>query len=151
MRTMPSFDRTFTTSRFLPHAPEAVYAAFEHPERLAAWWGPNGFRNTFGVFEFVPGGRWHFTMHGPDGTDYANRNVFVALEPARRVVIRHDGEPFFTLTVELAGVSGGTQLHWMQVLDDAEVARAVAPIVEPANEQNLDRLVGVLESTAATG
>jgi uncharacterized protein YndB with AHSA1/START domain len=91
---------TFTTSRFVPHAPEAVYAAFERADVLAAWWGPAGFSNTFEVFEFVPGGRWLFTMHGPDGANYANRNVFVVLEPARRVVLRHDGEPFFTLTVE---------------------------------------------------
>jgi uncharacterized protein YndB with AHSA1/START domain len=141
---------TFTTSCFVPHAPEAVYAAFERADLLAAWWGPAGFSNTFEVFEFVPGGRWLFTMHGPDGANYANRNVFVVLEPARRVVLRHDGEPFFTLTVELAPAPGGTQLAWRQVLDDAAVAQAVAAIVEPANEQNLDRLLNMLDNAAAS-
>ena len=34
----------------------------------------------------------------------------------------------------------GTRVDWLQVLDDAELAPQLAPIVEPANEQNLDRL-----------
>jgi hypothetical protein len=139
---------TFTTSRFVPHAPEAVYAAFERADVLAAWWGPAGFSNTFEVFEFVPGGRWLFTMHGPDGANYANRNVFVVLEPARRVVLRHDGEPFFTLTVELAPPPRRRAPAAMRA--GCHRALAVAAIVEPANEQNLDRLLNVLDNAAAS-
>jgi uncharacterized protein YndB with AHSA1/START domain/GNAT superfamily N-acetyltransferase len=136
--------RTFRTQRTLPFAPQAVYAAFEVPQRLAAWWGPEGFSNTFEIFDFAVGGAWRFVMHGPDGRSYPNRNVFQALEPARRVVIRHDGPPYFTLTVLLAPADGGTRVQWEQVFDDAATAQAVAPVVVPANEQNLDRLARVL-------
>jgi uncharacterized protein YndB with AHSA1/START domain/GNAT superfamily N-acetyltransferase len=136
--------RTFRTQRTLPFAPQAVYAAFEVPQRLAAWWGPEGFSNTFETFDFAVGGAWRFVMHGPDGRSYPNRNVFQALEPARRVVIRHDGPPYFTLTVLLAPADGGTRVQWEQVFDDAATAQAVAPVVVPANEQNLDRLARVL-------
>jgi uncharacterized protein len=46
-----NLDAVFETSRTLPHPPAAVYRAFASPEVLAAWWGPNGFTNSFEVFE----------------------------------------------------------------------------------------------------
>jgi uncharacterized protein YndB with AHSA1/START domain len=141
---MPAEDRTFRTSRTVPATPEAIYRAFESPALLAAWWGPDGFANTFERFEFTAGGSWKFVMHGPDGKDYPNESRFVALEPGRRVVIRHDCAPYFTLTVLLVPVAAGTQLTWEQVFDDAGTAQAVRDIVIPANEQNLDRMTRVL-------
>lgn len=145
---MTTEDRTFRTTRTLPHSPEAVFAAFQKPEQLAAWWGPAGFTNTFELFEFKVGGHWQFVMHSPDGQNYANKNVFQALEPGRKVVVRHDCAPYFTLTITLAPASEGTHLTWEQVLDDAATAQAVKHIVIPANEQNLDRLTQVLAQTA---
>jgi uncharacterized protein YndB with AHSA1/START domain len=121
-----------------------VFESIANGGKLARWWGPAGFSNTFHAFDFTPGGRWNFTMHGPDGTDYANENEFTEIEPSQRVVIRHLSKPFFVLTIELAEVSGGTELVWTQVFDDERVAASVAHIVEPSNEQNLDRLAAVL-------
>lgn len=146
---MSTDDRTLSTSRTLPFSPDAVYGSFAAPDVLASWWGPDGFTNTFEVFEFEVGGRWKFVMHGPDGKHYANVSVFTALEPGRRVVIRHDCAPYFTLTVRLAPVAGGTHLTWDQVFDDAATARAVQQIVGSANEQNLDRLTKALASRGA--
>jgi uncharacterized protein YndB with AHSA1/START domain len=117
-----------------------VFAAFESPTRLARWWGPAGFRNTFKTCDFKPGGAWEFTMHGPDGSDYPNLSRFAEIEPERRVVIDHLNEPHFRLTVQLAATSTGTRVLWTQVFEDAAVAAAVRHIVEPSNEQNLDRL-----------
>ena len=64
----------FRSSRTISAAPEAVFAAVENPTRLARWWGPNGFSNTFHPFEFRDGGSWLFTMHGPDGQDHPKRS-----------------------------------------------------------------------------
>lgn len=133
-------DRTFRTSRNLPFTPERLYGAFASADLLAQWWGPDGFSNTFEIFEFRVGGRWTFVMHGPDGKDYANQNLFTALEPGKTVVIRHDCAPYFTLTVRFTPSAQGTHLSWEQVFDDAETAQAVRHIVVPANEQNIDRL-----------
>lgn len=130
---------TFTTTRNIRAEPSAVFAAIKDPTRLARWWGPDGFTNRFDVFEFQAGGRWVFDMVGPDGKVYPNESVFVNIEADRQVVIRHVCQPLFTLTITLASASGGTLVHWEQVLDDAAVAEAVRHIVEPANEQNLDR------------
>ncbi len=146
---MSAEDRTMRTSRTLPFSPVAVYGAFASPDLLAAWWGPDGFTNTFEVFEFKVGGKWEFVMHGPDGKDYLNESVFVQLEPGSKVVIEHVCAPFFTLTISLAPVAEGTRVDWEQVFADATTAQAVKRIVGPANEQNLDRMTRVLAGTKA--
>lgn len=146
---MSTTDKTMRTSRVLPFFPAAIYAAFASPELLAQWWGPEGFTNTFEVFEFKGGGQWKFVMHGPDGNSYPNESVFAALEPDSKIVIEHACAPFFTLTVKLDEVADGTQLSWEQVFVDEATAQAVKHIVEPANEQNLDRLTRVLARSGA--
>src|SRR4051794_38504484 len=66
---------TFETSREVPAPVEQVFAAISNPARLARWWGPAGFTNTFATCEFKTGGRWSFTMHGPNGANYPNESV----------------------------------------------------------------------------
>jgi uncharacterized protein YndB with AHSA1/START domain len=134
------------TQRIIPFSPERVYAAFAEGKTLATWWGPSGFTNEFETFEFKTGGRWKFTMIGPDGHRYANQSIFQELRPAEKVVIRHDCAPYFTLTVRLEPHTGGTMLHWEGVFDDPKVFEAVKHIVIPSNEQNLDRLIEVLRA-----
>lgn len=136
--------RTIHTSRTLPFPPMEVYGAFASPDLLARWWGPDGFTNTFDVFEFKADGKWKFVMHGPDGKHYPNESVFTLLVPGALVVIEHVCAPYFTLTVTLAEVAGGTEVSWVQVFEDAKTAQAVMQIVGQANEQNLDRLTAVL-------
>jgi len=145
MSAEPTPDRVIQLECRLPHPPEAVYAAFVDPARLARWWGPRGFRNSFHSFDFRPGGDWFFTMHGPDGTDYANHNRFEELDPGRRLVIRHVGAPHFTLTITLSDVDGGTRLGWLATFDDPAVLAAVRSYAEPGGEQNLERLAAQLE------
>ena len=131
----------FITHRDLPAAPDAVHAAIADPARLARWWGPAGFANVFERCEFRPGGAWVYVMLGPDGKRYPNESVFETIEPGRRVVIRHVSQPRYRLTITLTPVADGTtRVGWEQVFDDARVAAGIAHIVEPANEQNLDRL-----------
>jgi len=145
---MPVEESLIFTSRVLPFSPAAIYAAFSSPELLAEWWGPEGFTNSFEVFEFKVGGRWIFVMHGPDGKRYPNESVFAALEPNSKIVIEHVCAPLFTLTVKLTVVAKGTEVSWAQAFADVETAEAVRHIVVPANEQNLDRLTLMLSKLA---
>ena len=149
MPTQPSADGIFKTSRLFPFTPAQVFAAFADADRLATWWGPDGFSNTFEVFEFKPQGRWTFVMRGPDGTHYPNDCTFLEASP-QRIVIRHVTAPHFTLTITLTEADGQTRLDWRQAFDDPRVATAAAPIVVPANEQNLNRLQAVLLATGAS-
>lgn len=131
---------TFRTSREIPAPPAEVFAAISDPQRLARWWGPAGFTNTFTACAFEPGGRWSFVMHGPDGKGYPNESVFDAIEPPTRVVVRHVSAPTFLLTLLLSPTPRGTTVSWAQAFDDAGTASRVEHVVVPANEQNLDRL-----------
>lgn len=131
---------TFRTSREIAATPEQVFAAISEPERLARWWGPAGFTNTFHTCEFKPGGQWVFDMHGPNGATYRNESVFAVVEPASKVVIQHVSEPKFALTMLLSPSPTGTLVAWEQAFENPDLARRVESIVVPANEQNLDRL-----------
>lgn len=131
----------FRHSRDIPASPEAVYSAIQDPARLARWWGPDGFTNTFHTFEFRPGGSWLFTMHGPDGTDYPNQSEFLELVPDALVRIRHVNEPHFELSIALEPSATGTLLTWVGVFENPAFAESMRSFLEGANEQNLNRLV----------
>jgi uncharacterized protein YndB with AHSA1/START domain len=137
--------KTFETSREIAAVPERIFSAFSDPEQLAKWWGPSGFSNTFNEFQFKPGGKWLFVMHGPDGSNYPNESEFSVIVPGEKVVIRHHSIPNFTLTVLISRTDKGSKIHWVQEFDSEEVANSVAHIVIPSNEQNLDRLEELLE------
>lgn len=142
---------TFKTSREIGASVDEVFAAFSDPDRLARWWGPKDFTNTFHLFEFENGGRWVYTMHSPHGGNPENESAFELIErpsddgkPAK-IVIRHISLPLYRLTIELIPATGGeTLVSWSQEFDDAEVARRIEKIVVPANEQNLDRLTAAV-------
>jgi uncharacterized protein YndB with AHSA1/START domain len=130
---------TFKTSRAFSAPPEAVFAALSSPERLARWWGPDGFSNRFEDFEFKRGGVWKFTMLGPDGSSYPNESIFDSIVLNRLVVVKHVSQPNFTLSIKLEPTASGTTVTWEQAFESPEVATSIKHIVEPANEQNLNR------------
>jgi len=137
-------DSSVQTERLLSATPDQVFDAFRQPDKLARWWGPAGFTNTFQQFDFTPGGRWVFTMHGPDGADYLNENIFREIRPPARIVIEHLLKPWFSLTVTLTPVGDQTRLGWEQKFESPEVAATVRERCNTANEQVLDRLQAIL-------
>jgi uncharacterized protein YndB with AHSA1/START domain len=134
------------TERELAASPRKVFAAFEQPDRLAQWWGPKGFTNTFEQFEFKTGGRWVFVMHGPNDANYPNESVFREIQPHARIVIEHVVKPWFRLTVTLTARGDQTHLAWVQEFESPDVAARMRLLVETANEQVLDRLQSLLAS-----
>jgi uncharacterized protein YndB with AHSA1/START domain/phenylpyruvate tautomerase PptA (4-oxalocrotonate tautomerase family) len=142
---------TFRHTREIPASPEAVFEAIRDPGRLARWWGPDGFSNTFQAFEFRPGGRWLFTMHGPDGTDYPNQSELLEIVPGSRVRIRHVNLPHFELSISLEPSATGTLVSWVGVFENREFAEKMRTFLESANEQNLDRLTQEVGSVAPGG
>jgi uncharacterized protein YndB with AHSA1/START domain len=146
--TEDTADRACVHARLIDAPPARVLRAVAEPERLARWWGPNGFSSTFKTFEFRPGGAWRFVLHGPDGTDYPNENVFRETGPGRVVVEHLADTHHFLLTITLTPQDGQTLVGWQQVFDTAEHKEKVAPFVATANEQNLDRLAAEVRSIA---
>lgn len=142
---------TLRTSRLIRATPSQVFAAFAQPERLARWWGPKDFTNTFQVFEFRPGGRWAFVMHAPDGANYPNESIFREIVPDRRIVIEHVVPPHFRLGLTLTPRAQGTEIDWVQTFQSAAIAERFRAIASPANEQNLDRLAAELAAHLGGG
>lgn len=130
--------------RMIAASAKQIFAAFAQPEKLAKWWGPKDFTNTFELFEFKPGGRWVFVMHAPNGADFSNESVFREIEPDSRLVIEHIPTPHFCLTVTLTPHGEQTLLNWDQEFESPDVAEKFRPLAATANEQNLDRLEAVL-------
>ena len=140
-----SDERTVLNTRTVPYPRELVFKAWTDPGLLAQWWGPNGFTNTFHTFELKPGGKWHFTMHGPDGTDYENLCVFQEIVEPERVVLDHiETVHRFLLTGNFTPVDNGTAIEFRQVFTSADECNRIRSFVTGANEQNLDRLEAVL-------
>ena len=131
---------TFSTSREMAASVEEVFAAFSDPERLAHWWGPSGFTNTFHTFEFKTGGRWVYTMHGPDGRDYPNESLFRAIVPESNIVIEHIVLPLYKLVISFAESDGRTIVTWEQEFENQVFATKMRDFLSTANEQNLDKL-----------
>ena len=138
-------NNTITSERLLAATPEAVFRAFTDPTHLARFWGPNGFTNTFHVFEPRAGGSWRFTMHGPDGTDYLNDVTFVEVTPHTRIVfIHHEPVHRFVMTMTFTAEHDATRLRWQMEFDTVEEVMTMQPYITVANEQNFDRLQAVL-------
>jgi uncharacterized protein YndB with AHSA1/START domain len=113
-------DRELFISRLLNAPVELVWEAITQPEHIANWWGPDGFTNTMYHLDLVPGGEWHFMMHGPDGTDYENKSTFVEVVPLKKLVFDNITYPYqrFIITLETQGEK--THLTWHMVFPNRE-------------------------------
>ena len=78
-----------------------------------------------------PGANGDFILHGPDGTDYKNRIVYIEVVPPERLVYKHAGEERddpvkFHVTVSFAAEGGKTRLTTRMVFDTPEDRTLVA-------------------------
>lgn len=144
-------DREIVISRTIKAPRQLVWEAWTRPEHLAHWWGPEGFGITLQQFELKTGGVWEYMMHGPDGTDYPNRNVFIDVrEPERLVYAASDGEADspgqFESTVTFEEKGGQTFITLRMLFNSAEERAYVVKefgAIEGGN-QTLDRLERLL-------
>lgn len=135
-------DREIISTRVIAASREVIFKAFSDPEQLKRWWGPKGFTSTFKVFDFRPGGKWRFIMHGPDGADYPNEHDFTEVVPPARIVYQHVQPPShsFTMTMTFAEQNGRTELTWRMRFESLDEATKLRSFIAAANEQNFDRL-----------
>lgn len=127
------------TTRTVPFPRERVFRAWTEVEHLARWWGPNGFTNTFDVFDPKPGGDWRFVMHGPNGKDFPNHHVFVEVAP-ERIVLDHITDHFFRIVATFDEASGGTAITFRMQFETAAECERVKAFALPLNVQVMDRL-----------
>ncbi len=138
-------NREIISSRMLDSPVETVYQAFENPNQLKNWWGPEGFTNTFHEFDLKPGGNWILTMHGPEKGNYENSSVFEIVIPNERIRWKRKSQPLFDMDLLFEKVTENkTQLTFRMIFGTPEECEKIRPFVAPKNEENFDRLERLL-------
>ncbi|HWB62750.1 MAG TPA: SRPBCC family protein, partial [Chitinophagales bacterium] len=107
-------------TRLLNAPRELVWEVFANPAHIKNWWGPNGFTNTIFKMDLRTGGEWEFTMHGPDGADYHNHNVFTEVLKPERIVFEHVSPPKHFTTITLTAQGDKTLLNWHMLFESQE-------------------------------
>ena len=138
------FERGVVATRIFDAPRDLVWRAFSDPDHLKQWWGPNGFTNTIHVFDLKPGGVWSLIMHGPDGKNYENESVFVAVDWLSRIVFDHVSPPRFRATLTFEELGDKTKFTFRQEFDTQETFEHIRGFSTPGLEQNLDRLAAHL-------
>lgn len=134
---------------------EAVWDAWTDPEQTAKWWGPRGFTLTTHSKDLRVGGHWHYTMHGPDGTDYPNQTKYFEVDEYKRLVYDHgayeDRPPLFRVTVVFTDLGDQTRMEMTMAFPTPEVAEQSAKFIKDAGGYaTWDRLAEFLAQELAS-
>jgi uncharacterized protein YndB with AHSA1/START domain len=121
---------------------ELVWRAWTEPEHVAKWFGPKGFTNTIQEMDVRPGGVWRFIMHGPDGTDYQNKNIFREVIKPERLSYTHVLDPVFEAVATFEEEGNATRVTLRSIFESAATRDRVARDfgAEEGARQTLDRL-----------
>ncbi|HMD55276.1 MAG TPA: SRPBCC domain-containing protein, partial [Phycisphaerae bacterium] len=142
-------ERQIAITRVVEAPRELVWEAWTNPVHVANWWGPRGFTTTIHEMDVRPGGVWHHTMHGPDGTDYPNKSVFTEVVKPERIVFSHGGGTgvHFQATWTFEDLDGKTKVTIRMVFPTVEDRDRVVKkysAIEGGN-QTLARLAQLME------
>jgi len=113
-------DRELSITRLLNAPVELVFKVWTDPGHITQWWGPTGFTSTIHTMDVRQNGVWDFIMHGPDGTDYKNTNVFADVVKNERIVYDHVNSPKHRATITFTGQGDKTLLSMTMVFESAQ-------------------------------
>lgn len=132
-------------------APVAVvWDAWTDPKKAAKWWGPRGFTITTKSKDLRPGGKWVYTMHGPDGVDYPNITTYFVVEPLKRLEYDHGAnenqKALFRVNVLFSEKNGKTTMKMTMTFESPERAKEMSGFIKQASGNSTwDRLGEYLE------
>ncbi|WP_207425506.1 SRPBCC family protein [Pedobacter sp. SYSU D00535] len=134
-------DLEIITRRTLKFPRSLVFSAWSNPNHLKNWWGPNGFTNTFSEFDFRPGGKWKFVMHGPEKGNYPNECEFIVIDEPKLIYWKRHSPPLFRVAALFDELSdNSTHLTFRMVFDSKEECEKLKKFVVKKNEENFDKL-----------
>lgn len=140
-------DNEIVSSRIIDAAIDLVFEACANPSHLENWWGPAGFTNTFEEFDFRPGGRWKFIMHGPDKGNYQNECIFSEIIYPKLITWDRLSKPLFRMELSLTDIAPGkTKFGFRMIFNTTEECNKIKSFVMDKNEENFDRLEHELET-----
>ena len=95
----------FVVSRVFDAPRDVVWTAFTDPEYMKHWWGPKGFAVIAATMDLRPGGRYHYGLRAPDGSEMWGKFAF------RQIVAPERMEFINSFSDE----AGGTTRHPMHM------------------------------------
>lgn len=123
-------------TRLYNYPVKMVWDAWTDVEQAKHWWGPRGFTITNISKDFRPGGKWKYTMHGPDGVDYPNISTYHEIIPYKKMVYDHGGneerQKLFTVTVIFTPVEDKTLMEFTMKFDSPEQAKEIGKFIKLA-------------------
>ena len=127
-----------------------VWEAWTDPKRVANWWGPRGFSITTKSKELSTGGKWIYTMHGPDGVDYPNVTTYFAVEPLKRLEYDHGAnenqKALFRVNVLFSESKNKTTMKMTMTFESPQIAKEMSKFIKDAGGNSTwDRLGEYLE------
>ncbi|UPT67083.1 MAG: SRPBCC domain-containing protein [Sphingobacteriales bacterium JAD_PAG50586_3] len=123
-------DREIVLSRIVNATAQLVWQVWTNAEHLDKWWGPNDFTNVTKEMDFSVGGKWRYTMHGPNNMDFANRITYTKIEELAVLEYHHtdDEEPpaiEFYVSVTFEDLGDKTKVTQRSIFPTAEALRKV--------------------------
>lgn len=122
-----------------------VWEAWTDPKHVAKWWGPRGFYITTKSKDLKPGGKWIYTMHGPDGVDYPNVTTYFVVEPYKRLEYDHGAnenqKALFRVNVLFSEKDSKTTMQMTMTFESAQIAKDMSGFIKQAGGNSTwDRL-----------
>jgi uncharacterized protein YndB with AHSA1/START domain len=79
-------ERELVITRIFDAPRDLVFRAWTEPDRVARWWGPQGFVTTYCDMDIRPGGTFRVCMRSPEGTEYWKQGVYREVAAPERLV-----------------------------------------------------------------
>ncbi len=105
-----------------------VWEVWTRPEHIENWYGPNGFTLTTHKMNFKTAGEWEFIMHGPDCTDYLNKNIFVEISEPNKIVYDHLEDPIHRTTVTFEEQGNKTLMNFHMLFESSALKEETVKI-----------------------
>ena len=77
---------SLTLRRRLKAPPEAVFAAWTDPKKIARWFGPGTYEPVRVEADLRVGGKYNFVMRAPDGEEHDIRGLYREVVPNEKLV-----------------------------------------------------------------
>ena len=142
--------RSLSVTRMFNAPINLLWQVLTTADYIKDWWGPDRFTNTIRIMEVNEGGKWEFTMHGPDGTDYENVFIYREIIPFKKLVMDHLAAPKFTISISLFEEGEQTRMEWQNIFETiADFKLAVDTFkADEGLKQNIERLAAYLNTLA---
>jgi len=123
-------ERELVITRILDAPRDVVFRAWTEPDRVARWWGPQGFVTTYCDMDIRPGGAFRVCMRSPEGAEHWKQGIYREIVAPERLAFTFawedaEGKPGHQtlVTVTLADRGGRTELTLHQAVFEAVAAR----------------------------